>query len=281
MIKILIGGCDRSGTTLLGSLLGTIEGAVVTPESQFKTEFVERFGLEEKLTDDHISWLLNHWRFLLWDFSKEEKSMIRDAVTDKSLEYFCEVAVKCYAKKHKINNPIIWIDHTPNNLRKTSVINDLFSKGSVNYIHIVRDPRAVYSSVKDLDWGPNTAFFGAKWYAVNIASALANEVPNNIYRVKYEDVLDSKEKTLKSICLNFGVDYILSERTVSSFKLPNYTKNQHSKIKTNKLDKSSAITWKEKLKASEIQELEYQLSDIIISLGYKLTLHNSCCRRNN
>ena len=32
---VFIGGCSRSGTTLLGSLLGSPSNCVTTPESQF------------------------------------------------------------------------------------------------------------------------------------------------------------------------------------------------------------------------------------------------------
>jgi hypothetical protein len=63
MKKILIGGADRSGTTMLGSLLGSIPNSIVTPESLFKTEVTfELFN-----SDEYRQKLNKNWRFKTWN----------------------------------------------------------------------------------------------------------------------------------------------------------------------------------------------------------------------
>jgi hypothetical protein len=270
MKKVFIGGCDRSGTTLLGSLIGKVEGAVVTPESQFKTEFVENFGLLNELNISHVTWLIHHWRFVLWDFEASELDEIKEKALGQRLEVFCEIAVIIYARKNNIKKVSLWVDHTPDNMRKCQIIKKLFGEDYISFIHIVRDPRAVFSSVKNLDWGPNTAFFGAKWYAVNITNSIVNEMSYNIFRVRFEELIVHNEQILLEVCKEISICYILSERTISSFTVPSYTKKQHSKIKSNSFQKSSISSWRKKLTFSEINEIERQLGDTIVSLGYNL-----------
>ncbi|MBD3360653.1 hypothetical protein GF366_02510, partial [Candidatus Peregrinibacteria bacterium] len=65
MKYIFIGGCPRSGTTMLGSLLGAHPEALCIPESQFKTDVMRRI-VSGQLT----VWALNpflekHVRFSL------------------------------------------------------------------------------------------------------------------------------------------------------------------------------------------------------------------------
>ncbi len=45
MGPVFIGGCDRSGTTLLGAMLGATPNAVVTPESPFKIKIIENIKI--------------------------------------------------------------------------------------------------------------------------------------------------------------------------------------------------------------------------------------------
>ena len=71
MIKrqIFIGGCSRSGTTLLGSMLGAHSDCITTPESHFKTSVLrgrsaDIFNLDSK---EALSKISRQWRFKVWD----------------------------------------------------------------------------------------------------------------------------------------------------------------------------------------------------------------------
>ena len=67
MIKraIFIGGCVRSGTTLLGAMLGAPADCAGVPKSQFKAQLLKDPRL---VTPESIHAVLaNHWRFKLWD----------------------------------------------------------------------------------------------------------------------------------------------------------------------------------------------------------------------
>jgi hypothetical protein len=65
---IVIGGCPRSGTTLLGNALGAAERAIVTPEAQFASEALAAVasGRVAATPRDIIGFIAGHWRFRIW-----------------------------------------------------------------------------------------------------------------------------------------------------------------------------------------------------------------------
>ncbi|MGJ8582346.1 MAG: sulfotransferase [Psychromonas sp.] len=61
---IFIGGADRSGTTMLASLLSKIKDSVVTPESLFKTDIPFEYPISTSVYLDKVS---NDQRFKRWN----------------------------------------------------------------------------------------------------------------------------------------------------------------------------------------------------------------------
>jgi hypothetical protein len=106
MKKIFIGGCDRSGTTLLASMLGSVDGAIVTPESNFKIELLEK--------KNNLFISKNFWRLKIWGFNNNMISKILSYSND-GVEVM-ERLVTDYALRQGVL-PKLWIDHTPHNLR--------------------------------------------------------------------------------------------------------------------------------------------------------------------
>ena len=63
--SIFIGGCDRSGTTMLGSMLGMGTGCVTTPESFFKMAvyFGDQDGMEMEEVGEVLRKVGDDFRF--------------------------------------------------------------------------------------------------------------------------------------------------------------------------------------------------------------------------
>lgn len=63
MNAIFIGGCPRSGTTMLGSMLGAGKNCFVTPESQFKELLIfDKLSVKEIEKKLNESFRLNLWQ---------------------------------------------------------------------------------------------------------------------------------------------------------------------------------------------------------------------------
>lgn len=277
MKTIFIGGCDRSGTTLLGSMLGASPDAVCTPESQFKTEILERGNAAKLLRSPRMALaaIAEHWRFTLWGLSPGQ---FRDLRYEQSARYdtLLQGLVSRYAKSQRrngssVDSPKFWVDHTPSNIRH---LNRLFSifPDAVS-IHIVRDGRAVAASVTQTDWGPNTVFFAAKWWMQQLSLGLAAEQffgPKKVMRVRFEDLVSSPKTELKRICRFAGLEYIDALCNANGFRVPRYTAVQHQRLLAGGVNKNRAYDWKYALTKKQITLFEFVTGDLLPILGYAL-----------
>ena len=69
MKTVFIGGCVRSGTTLLGSILGTHDKCICTPESRFKIDVIKMGQHPNEVADidTYFQSIQKMWRFKIWN----------------------------------------------------------------------------------------------------------------------------------------------------------------------------------------------------------------------
>lgn len=266
--SIFIGGCDRSGTTMLGSMLGMGTGCVTTPESFFKMAvcFGDQDGMEMEEVGEVLRKVGDDFRFRLWKSPVPDAKYFRDRKITPYREIILSV-VNEYAKKVGKSEWTTWIDHTPTNLRHRYLLKGFFRESK--FIHIVRDGRAIAASIMPLSWGPNTIYYTAKWWAENISMGLAAEYgfPDDVCLVKYEDLVLYPENTLKKLCKFSGIPFEFNMINGLGFVVPRYTRKQHSLI-GKKPDKQRIQVWKHRLKSREIEIFESMAGEILLSLGY-------------
>ena len=168
-MPVFIGGCHRSGTTLLGALLGAHPRCLTTPESQFKTDALEGAGVPE-----------NHQELLNFVHrAKQMRSLSRWELDPATLDVgavtrFADLLldfVRAYGETVNKTSFDVWIDHTPKNIWHLCLLLSEFPDAKA--IHIIRDGRAVAASVMPLDWGPNTIVASAHWWVHHVAFGLA------------------------------------------------------------------------------------------------------------
>lgn len=269
MQVIFIGGHPRSGTTLLGAMIGAHSDCICTPESQFKTRILRDASVKTKGVINlqaAFSLMNKDWRFRIWDLR------INSVPYDEIISYkdLIKFIVKTYGLKAGRPNPRIWVDHTPSNVKNATVLLELFP--DARFIHIVRDGRAVASSVMPLDWGPNTIDKAAYSWVKRLSQNLAVESilgPERIMRIKFEDLVQHPEDTMKEICSFLGIDYQPQMVEGAGFKVPRYTMNQHSLV-GKRPDPREVNAWETNLTARQVEIFESIAGDMLLSLGYAL-----------
>jgi len=271
MMPVFIGGCPRSGTTLLGAMLGSHSRCVLTPESEFTVyPLASRFVQNGKrLSESTIDEALGTWRFRAWDISvaKSELTSLFDSV---SLAPFIEYLVEAYARKHGSYPADYWIDHTPQNITWTSTRLKQFP--NAKFIHLVRDGRAVAASIMKLIFGANTPKVAADYWKSSLAFGLAAEgaLPKDrILRVKYETLVRDTQETLEKVCDFCGFDFEREMLSGTGFQVPKYARKQHRLVAG--LPRADRIDgWKRELKPRQVQLFEYHTADLLLHLGYEL-----------
>jgi len=163
----------------------------------------------------------------------------------------------------------VWIDHTPTNFRRVRGLLRLFP--AARFIHLVRDGRAVAASLLPLDWGPNNALHAAEFWMARCALGLAAELdlgPDRVLRVRYEDILQEPESSLRRITSFIGLDYEPEMASANASKPTRYHERQHHLVGQAPVP-SRAAGWQQVLSRREVEMFEAEAGDFLETLGYQ------------
>lgn len=203
MTPIFIGGCERSGTTFLGSLLGVHECCLTTPAAQFLTDTIQGYAESaiDRNLDDIRERIACHPQFVKWEMPLPEV-MAEDRLCD-----WYAALLRDYAASRK-SSARFWVTHSPANIRHAPSLLRLFREAK--FLHIVRDGRAVAASIRKLPWKMETMRDLALFWAERLSHGLAAEIalgPNLVLRVSYEALLTDTTAELRKITSFLGLDY--------------------------------------------------------------------------
>ncbi|MEI6970444.1 MAG: sulfotransferase [bacterium] len=268
MRPVFIGGASRSGTTLLGAMLGMGRDCITVPESQFKIDILRSLERGPGAIDSVrvLDMLIAHRRFRIWSLALEAAAIPRESI-GSSYPRLLEWAVGRYGEKVGKADCGIWIDHTPENIKYATTLLDLFPEAVM--IHMVRDGRAVAASIMPLDWGPNTIVGAARDWVESIGHGLAVEcaLKSKCIRISYESLVTAPEDTLRAVCRHISVEYQPCMVEARGFKVPEYSAAQHSLIGA-RPDPARVNSWKKELSRREIEIFEGLAGDILAYFGY-------------
>lgn len=157
---ILLGGCARSGTTLLLSILSSHEDIFACPR-----EFGAFGPVEERDGELHLARVDRIYRCILFN------------------------RVPASARR--------WCEKTPINIRRIPQI-DRYFKGNFRLIQIIRDGRDVIMSRHPLKTGEYWVS-PERWVSdVSIGTEFSDHP--NVYTIRYEDLINQYDKTIEGIC---------------------------------------------------------------------------------
>lgn len=269
MRPVFIGGCARSGTTMLGSMLGAHSTCLVLPESQFILDLL-RSPLAEPFDAEAVgARLVEHFRFKTWgvDIRPPEGA---EAVAIASYRELIEWFVARYGALVERPERERWIEHSPWNTQFAPTLFDLFPEARL--IHLVRDGRAVAASIMRVEWGPNEIHFAAPWWAHRLAFGLAAEShygPERARRVRYEDLVLDPEGTLRDLCEFLGLEFEPAMLAADGLRVPDYTSGWH-KLVGSKPDPARLEAWRRDLTPRQIEIFESITGELSTYLGYPL-----------
>ncbi|MBD3249368.1 hypothetical protein GF336_04960 [Candidatus Woesearchaeota archaeon] len=226
---ILIGGCARSGTTLLLSMLDAQPEVFCIPHET--SLFTVRYSKNKK-----INGFLN-------------KMAIR-------------LLISYYNIPKKAER---WCEKTPRNVQHIKNIENVF-KNNFKFIHIVRDGRDVVTS-RHPD-NPDKYWVPIERWVDDVKAGLKYKKHPNVFTLKYEDLVLDFNKTMKKLCIFLDISYkdALNWVEKTGLKKSNAwfgaAKNVHAKSigrwKKKKYEKRIRQFMDNKEAVKLLKELEYQ-----------------------
>ena len=277
-IKKLFVTCTmRSGNSLLVSLLSSNKNYLLLNERLHFFRFIFNYynPLSIKKIDD-ILFDLN-LRLKYRHYFQINRSHLRKKI--KSELTYKNIYQNLMNYFSKMANKKFWGESSPMNWRSIPHFLDMFDDGCV--IHLVRDPRAVFSSWKKLSSIPNYAYLNCIFNWLDSANHISEykkrfNKKKYIY-LKYEDLMKDPKKHTKAICkfinLEFS-DYMLkkSNWTKNNNKLVSIPRSAHEGDNILGFSKKRIDNWKNELEEWEIQLIEHILHKQMKRLGYKTVL---------
>lgn len=268
--SVFIVGCQRSGSTLLGAMLGRHPNIVCLPEAQFIADLCIAALPGQPLPDLEklVSAIRRHPRFKLWEFAAEgfTKNLQPESATFADVIH---ALAENYAGAHARPDAAFWIDQQPGNLRFMARLSAHFPEARM--LHIVRDGRAVAASLMPLDWGPNTIIAAARYWSekIGLGFAAAHFLPaDRVLTVRYEDLVRKPEETLSEIHRWLGLTRQAGPSQPSSLQLPRFSQAQHQKI-YELPDPARIDAWQTHLSEQQVALFETVSHDLLEYLGYR------------
>jgi hypothetical protein len=269
---IFVVGAGRSGTTLLQLLLNAHPNIAIFGELQYFSQICQIkkdiLSLYEAADiNNFFNSLKKTAAYAFWPsdellIEKTKNRLIN--TTRPSYENFFLFLMEEFAKSQTASR---FGEKSPQNIRYLFELKHIFPNCKI--IHIVRDPRDVVASCLRMDWTSNDIVINAlKWKCDMLYAHEFKHNDNVILEIRYEDLLSSPQKTLKSICQFIGEEF--DEKMLEFFKdAKKYIRDEPWKEGTFKpLNKNAVERWRRDLSGAQVFIIEKITGIFLAKYGY-------------
>jgi len=294
MIKpIFITGAHKSGTSLLRSLLDGHRNLFVLP---FETHFLANCGLQPlyplrnacQLDFIRNSNFIERTKKIVYDymdnnskFTDSNKFNINKDLLDKTLnginpqlgtrelyQSFCEAVYKSiYPDELK---DIRVVEKSVENAEMAWVYQNLFPDSY--FIHIIRNPYANLVSLRKFKTNAKTfpslielllsLYINYKYLELN------QRIIGNYYLIKYEDLIEDPETSMKNLSDFLGIEYVPILLKPTSLDQP-WESNSVYGSRSPEITNSNRFKWKDVIEPLEIYYINKMFRDHMIKYHYK------------
>jgi hypothetical protein len=275
---VIIGGCPRSGTTLLRSLLNNHPDLAVPAETNFVIPlWLERVKFGDLRRPENrravAEWLFNFegrggQRIRAGAFTPEEAI---ERVVAESAPTMGSIFATCFGLYAQAHGKGRWGDKRPNYAPHVKAVFDLFP--DAQFINVIRDPRGAVASRIRLEWEPRekvAAAGSATWETAvaNVDEAARRLRPDQLLDVRYEDLVSDPYAVLERICRFADLrDGDTVEEMVTAERLGKFREGWHDRL-NEPITTARVDAWKDKLGAHEIALVEHAAGGYFERFGY-------------
>lgn len=253
-------GCGRSGTTLLRSMLDSHPSVGVPLESLFIIDYL----LSSRPATVLQKLLPKEYELREWGVHCHSADL---ADCESGAEMIDRVH-RIYLQQHGKNR---WGQKTPRFVRYGELLRTHFP--GARFIHVIRDPRAVTSSLVRSEVHRTTPYHAARRWQGDVAAGLTFEQnhPHDVLRIRYEDMVTRPETALRRVCqfleLEFFDDMLrYHEHARSAYG--SYYEKIHSGL-SKPVSAGAIDAWTRHLSEPDVALVEFVCGDLMERLGYE------------
>lgn len=265
---LFVTGYMRSGTTLLGNVIDRHSSIAV---------FIESFFIPRYYFTQVLFWPLSRRR----NFLRLAQSIASEASSRRNGMRFDEARVLSATERNlpslidslfsewaQSRGKYRWADKSPGYISKISILDRMF--GDARFVHIIRDGRDVWLSLKKLGWKSDVVDVANDW-ANTVSRARqygAAMTPDRYLEVQYERLVEFPEHEVRRIAAFLGEPYEPSmiqpdEEGPGNPALAGWPKVDLA------IDAHNTKKWKLNLGSYELAAFDLCARDLLLSLGYE------------
>ncbi len=278
----------RSGSTLLEFILDAHPNVNIPLESRFIIHLYSKYHKKKKWTDnDKKEFIKDLYKDKklndFWNFDKEklEKDVLNTS-TNISFFSLCRIITLNYVSFFEKKNITIQGNKNPIYALWTDVLYQL--NKDAKFIHLVRNPMGVVASQKKLG-NTKTSYLAYRWNLMNNKiETIKQKNPQNFLTIKYEDLLNSPEKTIKEVCQFLKIDFteeMLNYHVIINKQRDLIDKENNQKKKeffyrylknlVNPIEPKTSNSWKKTLSINEQKDVAFITEELASKYGYNLS----------
>jgi hypothetical protein len=196
---LFIGGCPRSGTTLLRNILNRHSQLAVSPESSFLNEVFRTLYVTGRTNDLQFAWqeIREHPFFVRWELPD---SAIRAVLAEHPPRSYGDLIRVLFAAHAAQQGKPLSADKTPYHALMFELLAEMFPTS--RFVHVLRDPREVCMSLALQYFHFGGLAGAALWWQlhVGLAQRAAAVLGDRLLEVRYEELVADPQRELAWLC---------------------------------------------------------------------------------
>jgi predicted transposase YbfD/YdcC len=264
----------RSGSTLLARELDALSNVAVTIEEDIPDGIVKGHPVElhnEKEVDQYLDEIFQGEKLRSWNVQRESLKTEIFRHTNYPVHYD-HVLRSLHALYFARHDSSVVVHKKGSYYRAIERVRELFA--DAKFIHVVRDPRAVYNSQKksrdSFTGKPMTTKLLTFCFRYKHAMRLTRKHKghNYFYELRYEDIIDQRNEAIARLAGFMNVEGLSEQEDTSYYsRIPDKQKALHANVREHIVSERKHA-WKSELKAREIFLLQTLLKKEMREKGY-------------
>jgi len=270
-----ITGRIRSGTTLLNRILNNHSDIFIPQESPYIMHLYTKYNNITTWNENKIlSFYDDLWKEIrvtqFWKLDRVKDELKKELLALGNKANFvslCDVVFKVQAKNRGDQQAFIWGDKNPSYALYLNELRKAFP--NAKFILLVRDARSNILSCQNASFDFNdVAILAERWnYFIKKINQFHKKNPQHSLIVKYEDLLQQGEQTLKDICKFLGISY---QNQLLDFHKKDEKLESWKKFYNRPLEADKVLKWKKEMIKENIQVTEQISRKWLKHHGYEL-----------
>jgi hypothetical protein len=259
-VPFFLVGCGRSGTSLLRGLLNAHPLLAIPLESLFIADYLRAAG---RWPLERIkAYIVREPELREWGLQVSVHDLAGCETVGQVIVRLHELYARSKGKKH-------WGQKTPRLVRHLPLLAEHLREA--RYIHLVRDPRAVVSSLIRSDVHRSTPWYGARRWVMDVQAGLDFEArhPQRIMRLTYEALVQDPEQMVRTVMDFVGLDLVPAQLEVrtGAQEYSEFYANIHANLEGRITDRF-VEHWRSHLDARDVALIESIAAPQMDTLGY-------------